>query len=166
MPLLQSGFLVVLLLIAAATKGLAMLEFAPLYHTLLFLPAKIAVLVSGESYIEFSGIYRFHSFVLDYSCAGVNFLLLCLAAGAWHFRQSVQSLPQLLRTSALLLLAAWFTTNLANTFRIGLSLKLFHHHAQHAWLHEAVGTIVFITFLLGYYQLILRFTNDKAQTAQ
>lgn len=165
MRVLQTGFVVVVLLIAAATKVPAMLEFAPLYHTLLFLPARVAMLVSGESYSELSGIYRFPSFVLDYSCAGVNFLLLCLVAGAWHFRTRVQSLRQLAGTTLCLALAAWCATNLANTFRIGLSLKLLHLSEQHAWLHEAVGTIVFITFLLAYYQLLSRFTHDKTHPA-
>ena len=60
---------------------------------------------------------------------------------------------------------SWLTVNIANIFRIGLSLKLFHHQAQHAWLHEAIGTIVFITFLMGYYQLISRFKYAKANAA-
>lgn len=163
MRIWPTGFVVLLLLVAAATKVAAMLEFAPLYDTLLFVPARVAMLVSGESYTALHGIYRFQSFVLDYSCAGVNFLLLCLVAGAWHFRQRVRSLSQLARHSAGLLLAAWCVTNLANTFRIGLSLKLQHFSEKHAWLHEAVGTIVFITFLLAYYQLLSRFTHDKTR---
>ncbi len=138
-----------------------MLEFAPLYHTLLFLPAELAAQLSGERYTEITGIYRFPSFVLDYSCAGVNFLLLCLVAGAWHLRSRVQSLRQLAGIIACLLLAAWCATNVANAFRIGLSLKMLHLTHNHAWLHEAVGTIVFITFLLGYYQLIMRFSDAK-----
>lgn len=165
MPLVQPAFVVVVVLIAAATKISAMLEIAALYHTLLFLPARVAVLLSGESYNTLHGMYRFHSFVLDYSCAGVNFLLLCLAAGAWLFRQRVRTFTQLAGHAAGLVLAAWFTTNVANTFRVGLSLKLLRLTEHPAWLHEAVGTIVFLTFLLAYYQLLSRFTNDKTHPA-
>lgn len=155
----------ILVLLAIAIKGAAMLEMAPLYHTLLLVPAKAAALLSGESYTESQGVYRFSSFVLDYSCAGANFLLLCVITGAWHFRHRMQTAARLAGTGVLIAAGAWLTANIANTFRIGLSLKLFHHHAQHAWLHEAIGTIVFITFLMGYYQLILRFNYAKADAA-
>lgn len=161
MHVVQLMFVVVAMLFAVALKGFAMAEFAPLYHTLLFLPAKLAAVLSGESYTELNGTYRFSSFVLDYSCAGVNFLLLCFLASAWLFRSRVQSVLQLGLTTLALVLAAGCATNIANAFRIGLSLKLLHVSYAHAWLHEAIGTIVFITFLLAYYQLLLRFANDK-----
>lgn len=165
MRALPAGFLTTVLLLAAAVKVAAMLEYAPLYNTLQFLPAQLAALISGENYTEFKGIYRFTSFVLDYSCAGVNFLLLCLVASAWHFRNRVQSLLQLVPITAGLTLAAWLATNIANAFRIGLSLRLMHISERHAWLHEAIGTIVFIVFLLTYYQLLLRFSDGKTRTA-
>lgn len=138
-----------------------MLEWAPLYHTLLFAPAQLAALLSDEVYTALKGTYRFKTFVLDHSCAGVNFLLLCLIAGAWHFRQRAQTTT----TFVLVTAGAWLTANVANAFRIGLSLKLFHYHTQHAWLHEAIGTTVFMVFLLGYYQLILRVKYAKADSA-
>lgn len=165
MRLLPAGFGVLVLLLAAAIKIAAMFEYAPLYNTLQFLPAKFAALMSGERYTEFRGIYRFSSFMLDYSCAGVNFLLLCLVAGAWQFRNRVQSLWHLAATTTILLFAAWLATNFANSFRIGLSLQLMYLSRQHAWLHESIGTIVFIVFMLVYYQLLSRFSNDKTRTA-
>lgn len=165
MRLLPAGFGVLVLLLAAVIKIAAMLEYAPLYNALQFLPAQMAAIISGESYIETKGIYRFSSFVLDYSCAGVNFLLLCFLASAWHFRSKISSLSRLTAGLVGLTLAAWFATNIANAFRIGLSLRLMHISERHAWLHEAIGTVVFCVFLFAYYQLLMRFSNDKTRTA-
>ncbi|MFO1470239.1 MAG: hypothetical protein U1F27_04250 [Turneriella sp.] len=166
MRVLPAGFGVLVLLLAALIKIAAMLEYGPLYNTLQFFPAQLAAIISGQSHTEAKGIYRFTSFVLDYSCAGVNFLLLCLVAGAWLFRNRIQSLLHLAVTTAGLLLAAWLATNIANAFRIGLSLRLMHISGRYAWMHEAIGTIVFCVFLLSYYQLLLRFSNDKTSTTR
>ncbi len=163
MRVLPAIFLIAVVLVAAATKTLATIAYPPLYHALQFFPAKLAGILSGESYSEQQGIYRFTTFVLDYSCAGVNFLLLCLAAGAWLLRNRVKTCMQLTAMTAFLVPAALFATNVANAFRIGLSLRLMHISERHAWLHEAIGTIVFILFLLVYYQILLRFSNDKTR---
>ena len=164
MRVLPASFGVLVLLLATLVKIAAMLEFAPLYDALQFLPAQLAAIISGESYTEAKGIYRFSSFVLDYSCAGVNFLLLSLVAGTWHLRNKIQSLSHVATGIACLALAAWLATNIANAFRIGLSLRLMHISERHAWLHEAIGTIVFCVFLFAYYQLLSRFSNDKTRT--
>lgn len=164
MRVMPVSFGILVLLLAAIIKIAAMHEYAPLYNALQFLPAQLAAIISGEIYTEAKGIYRFSSFVLDYSCAGINFLLLCLVAGAWHFRNKIQSLSHVAAGVAGLALAAWLATNIANSFRIGLSLRLMHISERHAWLHEAIGTIVFCVFLFAYYQLLSRFSNDKTRT--
>ena len=157
-------FAAAVLLLATGIKLAAALETVPLYHTLLFVPASFARLLTGENYAELANTYRFSVFILDYSYAGVNFLMLCIFAGAWHSMRRVQNVAQLLRALLLITFGAFAATNLANTFRIGLSLKLFPLVERHDWMHEAIGTIVFISFLIGYYQLFLRSLNAKTHS--
>jgi len=133
--------------ICATIKLAAMAEWAPLFRIFLFLPATAISIFTGTDYTESAGVYRFDGFVLDYSCAGINFFIL-----------SALTLALLKRPS---ILAAYLTTIVANIFRIALSLKLLQFSPSHPWLHEITGMAVFLFFLL-LPPLLIREWGPKA----
>lgn len=135
--------LVIALMALAAIKLAAMAEWSPLYRALLFIPANLLVFFRGSEYTESGGVYTYPDFILDYSCSGVHFFMIAVLLAVATGRRLAVSM-----TSAYLL------TLIANTFRVGLFLRLIPLAAGRPWLHEAVGTAVFFSFLVSYYFLI------------
>jgi hypothetical protein len=133
---------IITLAFCAAVKILAMLEWAPLYRAFLGIPARWISFVSGENFEESDGTYLFTDFILDYSCSGIHFfILLCLAGMAGgRAIKFWQGIP-----------LAYAATLIANSARIYIALRL-----QRPGLHEAVGTAVFVFFLLVYYEIFRR----------
>lgn len=157
----QWVFTLAVLLLVVAFKVLAVREFAPLYRAFLALPAAFAGLFTGYDYIQKEGTYLFPGFILDYSCAGINFFLICCIAAATIYWRKMHSVRLVGRTLVLVFGAAWLATTLANVFRIGISLRLSSLTGTHAWLHEAVGTLVFLVFLFSYHYLLTRLSDAK-----
>jgi len=126
----------------AAVKILAMLEWIPLYRTFLSIPARWISFVTREGFEESEGSYLFPGFILDYSCSGIHFFILLCLAGLASGRavKSWQSIS-----------VAYAATLIANSARIWLALRL-----QRPGLHEAIGTAVFVFFLLVYYEIFRR----------
>lgn len=146
-------------------KALAVSEYAPLYRFFLFLPAQFASAWSGLAYTEEAGIYRFPGFVLDYSCAGINFCILCLVTAAFASTGSARKILNSAMIAVVISVSAWAMTQLANLIRIALSLKLLPLSTGRPWLHEAIGSIVFLFFLIVFYLLYKGIIHARTRPA-
>lgn len=149
----------ILLTVTAGVKALAVFESALLYRIFLQLTATLLAFFGNAEYSEDAGVYTFPHFILDYSCAGINFFAVAMLTGLLVMLSSG-------RVRLWLLPAAWLLTVLANTMRVGLYLKLEPWAAGREWLHEAVGVLTFLTLLIVYYLLLQRILyGKKHQTA-
>lgn len=124
---------------------LAMAEWPPLYRALLFIPANILAFFRGGEYAEAAGVYTFPDFILDYSCSGIHFFIVAFLMYAVAGRGLVRGF-----------VSCYLVTLTANTFRVALFLKLLPFSAGRPWLHEVIGTAVFIFFLISFYWMIHR----------
>lgn len=137
--------LVIVLMASAAIKLAAMAEWPPLYKAFLLLPANVLAFFTGSDYAESLGVYTFPGFILDYSCAGVHFFIVIMLVGAFTEHKLVASV-----------LVGYAVTLVANTFRVGLFLRLLPVAEGRPWLHEVIGTAVFMTFLIVFYTIMNR----------
>ena len=128
----------------------------------------VGLLTGSQSvYISDSGYFHEHlNIIINKSCSGFNFWILCFLLFAYltvkHFNKSIQqflSLP----TS---LFVAYVLTIFVNTSRIFVSIvvqsqtkSVFLNH-QHM-IHEAIGIITNLTFLILAYVLIEKFLTHK-----
>ncbi len=142
--------------LAAFIKWSAMAEAAWVYRLFLHLPAVLLSIFGYSEYTESAGIYTFEGFVLDYSCAGVNFFLIAVAL-------SCLAMLGAGRIYLITLPIAWFMTLAANTLRVGLYLKLESITGHQPWLHEATGILAFLTLLIVYYELLRRRLHGRKQ---
>jgi hypothetical protein len=61
--------------------------------------------------------------------------------------------------------SGYFLALIANTFRVGLFLKLLPLAAGRPWLHEVVGTAVFLSFLITYGLLLQKICPKTGEGA-
>lgn len=139
---------------AGFVKWSAVVESAWLYRVFLYVPAALLSVFGYGDYGESGGVYTFETFVLDYSCAGVNFFLITLAVGCLAMLSAG-------RFYLIMIPIAWFMTLAANTLRVGLYLKLELLAGHRPWLHEATGILVFLTLLVVYYHLLMRRLHEE-----
>jgi exosortase K len=137
-------YLLIAIFLGGLVKVLAMLEWPTLYRAFLFLPARVLGFFFTAEYEEAGGIYTFPEFILDYSCSGIHFFII--ASLLITFRDA-KTMGGFLAGIAL----AYVLTLTANTARVALFLKVASFSTGRPWLHEAIGTIVFISFLFFYY---------------
>lgn len=137
-------YLLIALVLSGAVKVLAMLEWPTLYRLFLFPPARVLAFFFTAEYEEAAGIYTFPEFILDYSCSGIHFFIITTLLIIFR---SVKTAGGFLAGVAL----AYVLTLAANTARVALFLKVAAFSPGRPWLHEAIGTIVFISFLFFYY---------------
>lgn len=142
--------------LCVTVKILGALEWAPLYRSFMFIPAQLLSFFFLREYDESDGVYTFPGFVMDYSCSGIHFFMVALMVTAYTGKRSA-------RGFLLGLTAAYLLTMAANTVRIALFLKVEHFSSGRPWLHEAVGTLVFVSFLLSYYLILNRRRQNAAQ---
>jgi exosortase K len=137
-------YLLLAFLFAGVVKVLAMLEWPTLYRAFLFPPAQFLGFFFTAEYEETAGIYTFPGFILDYSCSGIHFFIITILLITFS---RVKTAGGFLTA----LLTAYSMTLAANTARVALFLKVAAFSSGRPWLHEAIGTIVFISFLFFYY---------------
>ncbi|OHD05466.1 MAG: exosortase K [Spirochaetes bacterium GWD1_27_9] len=101
--------------------------------------------------------------IVDKSCAGINFFLLTLI---FSFVILVNSKIKILRFFYIVLfstVSAYFVAILSNLVRIILSIKVkiirfeINWFSQTHWFHYALGIVVFLSFLIGYYLILERY---------
>ncbi|HMQ61740.1 MAG TPA: exosortase K [Flavilitoribacter sp.] len=139
----------------------------------------VAALVSlitgaGGEYGDSGVYYEQLNIVIDKSCSGFNFLILCYGMLA------VLAIPSLNGTRAKMLAVilplpgAWLLTVLVNSARIlsayfvhQLSGAFWEHPA--IWLHQAIGAFIYLFFLMLIYAgadfLIHKLTRGHAKSA-
>ena len=114
---------------------------------------------SGPILIPEKGFfYPSLNILIDKSCSGFNFWMLCFTLFSFHFIQSRKNNPNFLYLPFLLFIT-YLMTLLTNTSRILISIKmksLFHFTlVDNQFLtHEAIGSFIFVFFFILFYLLL------------
>ena len=130
---------------------------------------KLVGLLTGShsGYLSDSGYYHEHlNIIIDKSCSGFNFWILCFLLFTYltvkHFDKSLHKFL----TIPTALIGAYLLTIFVNTSRIFASIivqtqtkNIFLN--QQLLIHEAVGIITNLTFLILAYILIEKLLNHK-----
>ncbi len=134
--------------------------------TLLFLlkPVNFVVSILTNSkwiFLQEDGFYHEDlNIVINKSCSGYNFLLLCFLliylASKKLFRGKISGI--LLYPGAMLI--SWVITLFANSSRIVTSILLQQKlRLQNGWLHEANGIFIYLSILIALYLSIVFITQ-------
>lgn len=111
----------------------------------------LVAIFTGQASVYLAGEgYQFSGFIIEKSCAGVNFLVICWSTLAFLSIQN--QLPRPIKIKALLLSIplSYVLCILANTFRILSSLVLQRVPGLHGPnVHEALGVVVYLSVLLS-----------------
>lgn len=106
--------------------------------------------------------YQFTGFIIERSCAGINFLVICWCTLAYLSMQN--QLSRSVKIKALLwsIPLCYGLCILANTFRILSALVLQRMPGLHGPnVHEALGVVVYLSILLLATTLFHHFLNDS-----
>lgn len=118
---------------------------------------------TGQSSIYLAGEgYQFSGFIIEKSCAGVNFLVICWCTLTYLSIQNQHN--QSIKIKALLwsIPLSYSLCILANTFRILSALVLQRLPGLHGPnVHEALGVVVYLSILLLATALFNHFLNDS-----
>lgn len=155
---LTFGIILKLLFSASATEDL-LFVLSPVNAMVEMFTSSNAIYVDGKGYW-----YTDLNVVIDKSCAGINFLILCFCitacSTAQYYKPSVQwaLIP-------FCLVLAYVLTIAANSCRIISAITLLNAQANFAWIkspwfHEALGSIFYLTFLIAIF-LVITFVHRK-----
>ena len=124
-------------------------------------------LITGSSsiYIETQGYYHEQlNIIVDKSCAGFNFWILSFTMITFLFLKYTRSHLQKIVSILIALISAFFLTLLVNTSRIFVSIitqsKLSDIlNLKANIIHEGIGIIINLSFLILTYLIIEKFIN-------
>lgn len=111
--------------------------------------------------------------VISSDCSGINFFLTVSFISVFAFQRLYPSVKKGSIMFITLVVAAYFTTILTNTFRIVFAMRLnesFPQLSTGRW-HEAEGVLIYFSFLLAYFfltKMILKKIspeNEKTSTS-
>ncbi|MBN1181867.1 MAG: exosortase K [Bacteroidales bacterium] len=135
---------------------------------------KLVGLLTGSHsvYLTDRGYYHENlNIIIDKSCSGFNFLILCFLLFTYmtvkHFDKTLSKIM----TIPTALIGAYLLTIFVNTSRIFASIVVLAHtknifpNQQHI-IHEAIGIITNLTFLILAYILIEKFLINKQHNAK
>lgn len=119
---------------------------------------------SGEGYVS-----RERLFVIEKSCAGINFMIAAFVMVALAMRHRVTSTMAGIRTIALALSASYAAALVVNTTRITIAMWL----AAHPWraslsaveVHRLEGIAVYFGGLVLLYEIVLRIDRGDAKAS-
>lgn len=128
---------------------------------------------SQSVYISDSGYFHEHlNIIIDKSCSGFNFWILCFLLFTYltvrHFEKPIHKLFAIPTAFAI----AYILTIFVNTFRIFASIVAqvqadkFLSKTLHLLLHEIVGVITNLTFLILAYVFIEKLLTHKQNNAK
>jgi exosortase K len=120
----------------------------------------VAVFTGQSSFYVAGEGYQFSGFIIEKSCAGVNFLVICWCTLAYLSIQNQHK--QSVKIKALLwsIPLSYGLCILANTFRILSALVLKRLPGLHGPnVHEALGVVVYLSVLLLATALFHHFLN-------
>ena len=122
-------------------------------------PISIAIeQMTGSSPIfipEKGFFYPSLNILIDKSCSGFNFWMLCFTLFSFHLIQNRKSNPNFLYLPFLLFIT-YLITLLTNTSRILISIKMqglfpFTFADNQFLTHEAIGSFIFVFFFILFY---------------
>ena len=126
-----------------------------------FLTGSHSVFNTDEGYY-----HEYLNIIIDKSCSGFNFWLLCFLLFAYLFVKYFDKTVQKILTIPVALIGAYLMTIFVNTSRVVASIivesqtkDIFQNH-QHIF-HEAIGVITNLTFLILAYMLIEKLLIHK-----
>jgi exosortase K len=140
-------------------------------HFLLGPTNKIVELLSGSQarYIQNSGYFHESlNIVIDKSCSGFNFWLLCFIMLSFLTLKYFKNRINKILTMTLSLIGAYFLTVLVNSSRIFASIIIenqIHSIAKYSIIHESIGIITNLTFLILIYLITERILNKRNTNA-
>lgn len=128
---------------------------------LLYPVQKLVQVFTGLSAIYLAGEgYEFPGFIIERSCAGINFLVICWCTLAWLSMHNSHPLRLQLKVLLFCLPLSYCLCIAANTFRILSALLLQRLPGLHGpQVHEALGVVVYLSVLLLATTLFHHFLN-------
>lgn len=135
---------------------------------------KIVGLLTGSHsiYLPVSGYYHeYLNIVIDKSCSGFNFWVLCFLLFTYLTVKHVEKTLSKILTIPTALIGAYLLTIFVNASRIFASIvvqtqtKNIFLNQQHI-VHEAIGIITNLTFLILAYVLIEKFLIHRRYNAK
>jgi exosortase K len=136
---------------------------------------KIVGLLTGSHSIYFSDKGYYHdslNILIEKSCSGFNFWGLCFCMLSFLFLKYANRPIFKLSTIPFALVTAYIFTILVNASRIFVSIIVqqqanhFLPARPHLIIHEAVGVITNLTFLILIYIILEKFLTHKYQNAK
>jgi len=131
--------------------------------------------ITNSSSVYLSGKGYYHSklnILIEKSCSGVNFWLLCFLMLAFLAVKYVEKPLYKVLSIPVTLALAYLVTILVNASRIFASVIMqqqadhFLPHRPHLILHELVGIITNLVFLILLYYFSEKFLNNRLQHAK
>lgn len=127
--------------------------------------ARLVGAVTGDSFVLEPGegyLSRDRMFVIEKSCAGINFMIAAFGMSAFALRRRVQSVASGATVLAASLTAAYAAAVLVNAVRITIAMWLTVHptgiDAHH--LHRLEGIVVYFGGLAFLYHVVQRFDRQ------
>lgn len=136
---------------------------------------KIVGLLTGSSSVYFSDKGYYHdnlNILIEKSCSGFNFLLLCFCMLTFLCLKYVDKIVFKSLTIPFAFIVSYFLTIFVNAARIVASIIVQHQannflpNRLHLILHEIVGVITNLTFLILIYIVSERFLTHKYHNAK
>jgi exosortase K len=136
---------------------------------------KIVELLTGSSSVYFSDKGYYHdnlNILIEKSCSGFNFMLLCFCMLAFLFLKYADKTIFKLSTIPSALFLSYLLTIFVNASRIFVSIIIQQQATillpsiPRQILHEIVGVITHLTFLILIYMLAEKFLTNKYQYAK
>ena len=137
--------------------------------------AKIVGLLTGSHSVYFFDKGYYHAslnILIEKSCSGSNFMLLCFCMLTFLFLKYADKTFFKSLTIPASLVISYLLTIFVNASRIFVSIIMqqqvnnFLPRSPHLILHEIVGVITNLTFLILIYILLEKFLTNKYQNAK
>ena len=137
--------------------------------------ARLVSATTGETFVMQSGegyFSRERLFLIEKSCAGINFMIAAFSMLVFALFHRVQSRVDAMRVLGVSLLASYAAAVLVNTVRITVAMWLAAHPAalsafSAADVHRVEGITVYFAGLVLLYELVQRLDlRAEAQTAK
>jgi exosortase K len=136
---------------------------------------KLVGLLTGSQSVYLADIGFYHdklNIIIDKSCSGYNFWLLCFLVFTSLTIKHLDKPLQKMMTIPIVLVASYFLTIFVNTSRIFASILVQNHADKflpvrpHFILHEAVGIITNLSFLVLTYYIFEKLLKNKLHNAK
>ncbi len=122
---------------------------------------------STSVFIEDNGYFHEQlNIVIDKSCSGFNFWVLCFLLFAFLIVKHIHQRTVKILAIPLALICGYVTTLVVTTSRIFVSIVIQQHteniiQSKHYLIHEAIGIITNLTFLILAYLLAEKLLKNK-----